>query len=147
MLVPRAAAPQDGADPSGELARGEGLDDVVVRAELEPEHAIDLLTPGGEHHDRDVRLPADLPRQITPVAVGKHHVEQDEVRRLASERLARACERGCHLGFEPVTLEALRQWFRDGRFVLDQEDPGPHGSMVLVTSGAKGARMNPLNTP
>jgi signal transduction histidine kinase len=132
LLISSAAAPHDGSDPSRELARLEGFDDVVVRAELESEHPIDLLAPGREHHDGDVRLLADLPSEISAVPVGKHHIEQHEVGRLASEGLSSACKRGCHLGIEPLTPEALRQWFRDGRLVLDQQDLGPHRPMVLA---------------
>jgi hypothetical protein len=31
-----------------------GFDDIVVRAQLEPEDAVDLLAPGRDHHDRDI---------------------------------------------------------------------------------------------
>jgi hypothetical protein len=132
FLIPAAAAPHDGSDPRRELAGREGLDDVVVSAELEPEHPIDLLAPGREHHDRDIGLLADLPCEISAVSIGKHHVEQHEIGRLPSEGLTRAGERGRDLGLEPITLEAFREWFPDGLFVFDQKDTGPHGPMVLV---------------
>ena len=45
---------QHGAHPDGQLARRERLDDVVVGAELESDHAIELLGPGRQQDDRDV---------------------------------------------------------------------------------------------
>jgi hypothetical protein len=39
------AAPRDGYDPRGELARREGLDDVIVRAELESERTRSISSP------------------------------------------------------------------------------------------------------
>ena len=50
-----AGAPQDGLDAGGELARREGLRNVVVGADLEPGDAIGLLVARRQHHDRDVR--------------------------------------------------------------------------------------------
>jgi hypothetical protein len=145
-LFARASPAHDGPDPSRELPRREGFDDVVVGAQLEPEDAIDLLPSRGEHHDRDIRSLTDLASEITSVSVRQHHVEQDEVRRLTTDGLAGTRERRRHLGFEPVSSEALRQWLRDGCFVLDEEDPGPHSSMVLVTSGPKGPARIRSNT-
>ena len=46
------ASLEEPADPQDELPRGKRLGDVVVRAQLEAEDAIDLLTPRGEQDDR-----------------------------------------------------------------------------------------------
>ena len=77
-LFPRAAPAHDGPDPSRELPRREGFDDVVVGAQLEPEDAIDLLPPRGEHHDRDIRSLTDLACEITSVSVRQHHLGPGE---------------------------------------------------------------------
>src|SRR5581483_3483041 len=52
-------AAQDGADARRELARREGLRDVVVRAELEPDDAIGLLAARGQHDHWQLALRAD----------------------------------------------------------------------------------------
>jgi hypothetical protein len=100
LLISAAAAPHDRSDPRRELAR-RGFDDVVVRAELESEYSIDLLTPSREHHDRNVGLLADLPCEISAVSIGKHHIEQHEVGCLPSKCFTRAGECGRHLSLEP----------------------------------------------
>src|SRR6185295_18366419 len=44
-----------GAYTREQLARAEGLGEVVVGAELEPHHAVGFLGAPGEHEDRDAR--------------------------------------------------------------------------------------------
>ena len=48
---PAVGPPQDGPDPRHQLARAERLRDVVVGAELEAEHAVDLVVPRGDEQD------------------------------------------------------------------------------------------------
>ena len=55
LRVGHAGAPQRGLHARAELAHRERLGDVVVGAELEPEHLVDLLRLGGEHDDRHGR--------------------------------------------------------------------------------------------
>ena len=43
---------EDGADPGGHFARAEGLDHVVVGADLQAHHAVDLGIAGGEEDHR-----------------------------------------------------------------------------------------------
>ena len=74
---------QHGAHARDDLLRREGLDDVVVGAELEPEDAVDLLASGREHHDRHRRragILAQPPAHVEPAELRQHQVEQDEVR-------------------------------------------------------------------
>ena len=52
---------QDRPDAGDQLARAERLGQVVVGAQLEPEQLVELVVPGGEHHDRDRRVAAQLP--------------------------------------------------------------------------------------
>jgi hypothetical protein len=120
------AAAHDGSDPRGELTDGEGFDDVVISPELEPEHPVDLLAPCREHDDGYVRELADLPSQVPPIAIGKHHIEEDEVWYLAVACFAGDRQRRRHLRGEPLALEALGQRLGDGLLVLNHQDPGLH---------------------
>ena len=72
--------PQDGADPGGELARGERLHDVVVGAEVEAADAVLFHAPAGEHDHRQLALAAQGGQHVETVEVGQVEVEQDDVR-------------------------------------------------------------------
>ena len=131
----RRGAAQDRADAGGHLAGAEGLDDVVVGAQLEADHAVGLVAAGGEHDDRDLRVAADLAADVEAGAVGKHEVEEDEVGADARGRLDRARGRAGHLEMEPLAGQGLGEGLRDGRLVLDQEDRPPAGCHVHIVGG------------
>ena len=82
-------AAQRGLDAAAELAHGERLGDVVVGAELEPEHLVDLLRLGGEHDDRHRRARAQPAADLEPVEHRQHHVEHDQVEGLLGEAVQR----------------------------------------------------------
>ena len=85
-LVRSATGPtQRRPDAGDELRHLERLLDVVVGAGLEPDHDVDRVGPGGQHHDRDGRRPADRPADLEAVEPRQHDVEQDEVERLRRE--------------------------------------------------------------
>jgi hypothetical protein len=70
---------QDRAHPSHDLSRGEGLDDVVIRSELEARDPVGLLAAGGEHDDRRARAAAQLAADVEAGAIREADVEQDQV--------------------------------------------------------------------
>ena len=110
--------------PRDELARAELLAHVVVRAALEPEHDVALLTLGGEHHDRD-RLGGVFTLEgaadLEPVEPGQHEVEDDEARLappgLGEPLLAVA---GDHHRIA-LPLQGVLEQFDDVRVVFDDE--------------------------
>src|SRR5207247_10699174 len=90
LLVRRARARRGGAedertDPAAELADRERLRDVVVGAELETDHLVELVVSGREHDDRDAALGPETPADLEPVEPRQHQVEHDEVDLLARE--------------------------------------------------------------
>jgi hypothetical protein len=76
----RADAAQDHVDPRDQLARAERLCHVIVAADLEFQHAIDLVVARGEKQDRHVGGLSDLAADFKPVKLGHADVEDDEVR-------------------------------------------------------------------
>src|SRR5947208_1022890 len=58
---------QDRAQPSDELARRARLGNVVVRAKLESDDAIDVVAARGEHYDRHAARLADLAQRLDAV--------------------------------------------------------------------------------
>ncbi|MNL31347.1 hypothetical protein D3C87_1531310 [compost metagenome] len=74
------AAAQQGLDAGDQLAEAEGLDQVVVGADLEADDAVDLLALGGEHDDGDVvLLAAQKAADLEAAQLGQHEVQNDQV--------------------------------------------------------------------
>ena len=72
-------AAQQGAHPGDQLAHPEGLGQVVVGADPEPDQDVGLVVTSGEHQHRH-RLCAWIRRHTScPSKPGQHHVEDDEV--------------------------------------------------------------------
>ncbi len=70
---------QDRLHPGDELPWRERLGHVVVRAELEPEHPVDLAVAGGEHDDGDVTRRPETAAQLESVDLaGQADVEDDQ---------------------------------------------------------------------
>ena len=119
----RRTAARDRTDARDELTEPERLDDVVVRAELEPDDAVDLVAARGDDDDRHVRLGTQLAAQVEPVEVGQTEIEQDDVRPRAIlvEAVERAAPRVAVADGEPLSLEAPDERDRDVVVVFDQE--------------------------
>src|SRR3954447_7109832 len=75
----RRAAAQQGAHPGEELLALERLDQVVVRAGVQPLDARLQCVAGGEHEDRDVTVGAQALGDLEAVQAGQAEVEQDDV--------------------------------------------------------------------
>ena len=70
-------AADEGVDPGGQLRRGEGLGDIVVRAGHQAGHLVDLLALGGEHDDAHLGAGgADAPTDLKAVDIRQHDVQQ-----------------------------------------------------------------------
>ena len=75
-------AAQDRLDPQQQLAQAVGLDHVVVGAQLEPDHPIDLVPLGRDHDDGDVlgrRVALEPAADLHPRDVREHEIEQDQI--------------------------------------------------------------------
>ena len=70
-----------GVDPRGELPDLEGFDDVVIGADLQPDHDVHGVGAGGDHHDRDLDTGGpEAPADVEPGEAGRQgYVEKHEV--------------------------------------------------------------------
>ena len=102
-----------------ELADRERLRDVVVRAELEPDHLVELVVSRRQHHDRHGAARPEPLADLEPVEPRQHHVKHDKVDGLRGEtgeglvpvpRLDDAVS---------VALERIGQELLDGLLVVD----------------------------
>ena len=85
----RLAAAQHRLDAGHELHHAEGLDEVVVRAEVETADPVILRALGRGHDDRDgaqLRRRLHALQQLDAVHTGQHHVEHDQIGLLRLER-------------------------------------------------------------
>ena len=105
----RSVAPQHGPHPRQHLAQLERLGDVVVRAELEPDDAVDGVALAADHDDGDVAFGPDLAGELQAVLSAQRQIEGDQADRVL---LDAGAQLGAVLGFddpEPLALEALAQ--------------------------------------
>ncbi len=65
--------------PAEQLAHREGLGDVVVRTDLEPDHLVDLGVLGGQQDDRDRAVRSDLAADVEAALAGHHDVQDQQV--------------------------------------------------------------------
>ncbi len=110
-----------GADPGHQLLGLERLHDVVVGAGLEPDHDVDGVALGREHHDRHARLGPDLLADVDAALAGQHQVEQHDVGLVGVERLHRLVTARHQVGVEALLAQHDRQHLRQRRVVVDDE--------------------------
>src|SRR5438094_1883830 len=80
ILSARDDAAQDDVHPCDEFARAERLGDIVVAADLQTQHAIDLVVAGGEKQDRNVRGLSDFPADVQAVEFRHADIQNDQIR-------------------------------------------------------------------
>jgi hypothetical protein len=123
----RRRAPQQRAHATAELADRERLRDVVVRAQLEPEHLVELVVAGGEHDDRHRALGAEPLADLEPVELRQHQVEHDEVDVLLREPRQRLLAVARVHDAEALALEREGEQLLHRVLVVDEQDGGGVG--------------------
>ena len=120
-LHPGAA--EAGADPGQQLAHAERLDDIIIRAHLQPDHLVDFLPFGREHQDRSQAVClADLPADIVAALFRDHDVEEDKRRLFPGinpERLGPVFGRRDRIS---LRLQQIPEAGQDGPVILDDQD-------------------------
>jgi hypothetical protein len=68
-------------NPQDELARAERLDQIVIRADLQPDDSVPLVAAGRQHNDRSsTRIGAHAAENVEPRHPRQHQIEDDQVR-------------------------------------------------------------------
>ena len=118
-------------DARQQLARVEGLGQVVVGADLEADDAVDVLDLGGEHDDRRRvvgRAQAAADRQA--VFAGQHQVEHDQVDGLARQHAVQRLGVFGQQDLEAFLRQVAAQQVADARIVVDDDDAVGRGRSV-----------------
>ena len=122
----RARAAQHRADAGEELARHEGLGEVVVGAHLEADDAVHILAARGEHQDRGVGVRpaarAQVAAQGESVLAGHHEVEHDQVDAVGLERGLHLAPVGGGGAAQALLLEVVGEQLADVAIVIDDQD-------------------------
>ncbi len=115
--------PPDRLDPRDELARRERLGHVVVGADLQPDDAVDLIGPRGQHQDR--QLAPLAPQRAHDLEAVDHRQAEVEDQQVGPG--ARRAQRGRPvrrlLAAEPLPPQVVHHQLADGRVVLRHHDP------------------------
>ena len=124
VLDARPVAAQLRAHARHELPRGEGLDDVVIRARVQADDLVGVAGARGEEDDRDAALLTQSAADLDPVHAGQHHVEHHEVRLAGTGRGERRLTVAG--GRDPMALahQVEAQQVADLGVVVDDEDMG-----------------------
>ena len=120
-LRPAQQRPHAGHD----FARAEGLGDVVVGAELQPDDAVRLLGLGGEHdhrHGGGRRIGAHRPAHVEAVHARQHHVEDHQIGRRAAQPRQHVASRVGDVDGVGGFFEVVADQRRDVGVVLGHED-------------------------
>src|SRR2546430_7226808 len=119
----RFGSAQDRANARRQFARIERFWQIIVRAHLEADDAVDILALGRQHQDRHPRAGAQPPTDRQPVFARQHDVEHHEVR--LAEHGAEAIERRAavaHIDAKALAREIVAQQAPDLDIVLDDEN-------------------------
>jgi len=125
-LEHRFARAQTGLHTQGQLAQTEGLGNIVVGAYLEAHDPVHLVGPRGQ--DDDARLSpirgiAQMPADFDARHIGKHQIEQNQIRSKAFEGYERA---RAAVGDEDVVAlgtQGKGERAAEVRLVLDDQHP------------------------
>ena len=111
-----------GADAGQQLGEGERLDDVVVRARIEPHHAVlERVARGQNNHRRLEAAAPDRREDLDAVPAGQTQVEQDEVETVRRQAKERRLAGGLDDHVVALALEPLAERLGHLPLVLDHE--------------------------
>ena len=117
------APAQEGAHAAHELGGRERLRDVVVGAELEPEHAVDLGVPGREQDDRQVALGAqDAGRRRCRACPASSRRRGAGRTRPSAHARARVSPSSTHVTSKPFCVERVADRLEDVALVVGEQD-------------------------
>jgi hypothetical protein len=117
-----AGAAQHNLDAGQQFTRIEGFDDVIIRAHLQPNDAIDRGPARGQHDHGDLRAFAKRPAQFEPVHARQHQVQHDEIGQEAFQHtphglaiLRRSCD-------QPGIAKIFTEQIANIPIVIDDKD-------------------------
>ena len=133
LLGQERRPPQHRADAASELADRERLGDVVVGAQLEAEHLVDLVVARGQHDDR-ARRSSVRSRRHTSRPSRRGSITSSTTRSTGcseNRRSASSPSRACTTRVS-LPLERIREQLLDRLLVVDEHDCGFAGHLLGI---------------
>lgn len=119
------AAPQHGVDAGQQLARRERLAEVVVRADLQADDAVDLVAAGGEQDDGHIVVAGpQIAQGREAIDLGHHQIKYDQRRALALEARGQAVTVMQHRHGKALLGQVFAQQVAQFDVVIDDQDLG-----------------------
>ena len=121
----RRRAAQHRVDARQQLARREGLGDVVVGAAFEARDLVALLGARGQHDDRQLAglaVALQRARELEAAGVGQHPVDQQQVGQLVGDLGAARARVGGLAHFEAGAAQAEGDHLANRALVLDDQN-------------------------
>jgi hypothetical protein len=114
---------QHGTDSRQEFAKTERLGNVIIGAQFESDHPIDLVTSlaGGDDH-RNIRARPDLTQQVEPVFLAESRVEEHEIGFTCGEMMGHLLSPRSGDGAHIVLFKIVADRASDDRVVFDNTD-------------------------
>ena len=129
-------AAQLGPHPGQQLARTEGLHEVVVRPRIEQSHLRAVLLAGGDHQQRRAPLAAQALQQFLALAIGQTEVQQHEVRAKPLAHRTRLGRVLRHLDGVSLVGQDFREQGTDAELVVHYKNDR-HGWSVRPALGGR----------
>ncbi len=113
---------QYGADARQKLPKTERLGDVVVGAQFQPDHPIDLVasTTGGDDY-RNIGARPDVAQQVKPVLLTEPQIEDHEIRLSCGEMMDHLLPPRCGDGAYIVFFQVVADHAQHDRIVVDDD--------------------------
>jgi hypothetical protein len=127
---------QDGPEPREQLARLEGLRQIVVRPQLEADHAVHGVAQRSQHQNRRSGASTDLPTYIKAIHVGQHQVEDDGVEVFPRVQQESGCASGRPSRTETRPVEIVADQIGKAVVVLNQQNAVRHRPILAPTPAA-----------
>src|SRR3984957_6051482 len=122
--LPSFTPAQHGADPRQKLAQTERLGDVVVGAQFESDHAVDLVATvaGGDDHG-NIRTRPNFAKQVETICLAEPEVENHQAWFTDSEQASYFVPPGRRDRLDVVFFEIVDHEMPHGLIVFDNQNP------------------------
>ena len=117
-----AHAAQDHADAGHQLARVEGLGDIVIRPHLEADDSLGIFGAGCQKDDGDIAVGTNMAAQAQAVLARHHDVQNDEVDCIGRELRTRICASVSLGDPKAVFLQVTCQRLADSKLIIDNKN-------------------------